>query len=85
MVIELLRELQIAGCKLICWTAAEDISKVEKYLSDNKIPFDGINSGGIDLGWNSPKPFYSALLDDRCGLLQVYTELKLLLNTIKYI
>lgn len=82
MVIELLRELQHLGCKLICWTAAEDLYKVEQYLTNNKIPFDGINTNGIQLPWDSRKPFFSALLDDRSGLQQVYGELKLLVETI---
>ena len=81
-VIELLRELQHIGCKLICWTAAESLVKVEKYLIANKIPFDGINTDGINLGWISRKPHYGALLDDRIGLIQVYSELKLLVEII---
>ncbi len=83
MVIELLRELQqLGGIKIIIWTAAEDLNKVEKYLLENNIPFNGINSGGIPLPWESKKPFYSALLDDRAGLIQVYSDLKLLVDII---
>ena len=82
MVIDLLRELQIAGCKLICWTAAEDLETVEKYLIDNKIPFDGINIDVISLGYTTRKPYFNALLDDRSGLAQVYSELKLLLTIV---
>lgn len=74
-VIELLRELNSIGCKIICWTAQKDLSFVETYLNENNIPFDGINTDGIKLGWESRKPFFSALLDDRAGLLQVYNEL----------
>jgi len=82
MIINLLRELQHIGCKLVCWTAQKDLPFVEKYLTDNKIPFDGINVNGIELGWESRKPMYSALLDDRAGLIQVYQELKLLVEII---
>ncbi len=81
-VIDLLRELQLLGCILICWTAAEDLVKVERYLTDNKIPFNGINTNGIELPWISRKPFFNALLDDRFGLIQVYTELKMLVEII---
>lgn len=82
MVIDLLKELQHIGCRIICWTAQKDLTFVDKYLTDNKIPFDGININGIELGWESRKPMYSALLDDRAGLIQVYTELKLLVEII---
>lgn len=82
MVIELLRQLQQLGCKIICWTAAEDLVKVEKYLTDNNIPFDGINTNGIILPWESRKPFFSALLDDRAGLQQMYSELSLLVEIV---
>ena len=82
MVIDLLRELQLMGCKLICWTAQKDIPFVEKYLEDNKIPYNGINIDGIKLDWETRKPIQSALLDDRAGFLQVYQELKLLVEVV---
>lgn len=82
MVRKLVSELHYLGCKIIIWTAQKDLPFVEKYLIDNKIPFDGININGIELGWESRKPMYSALLDDRAGLIQVYTELKLLVEII---
>lgn len=74
---QLLRDLHEIGCKLICWTAQKDIPFVEQFLNDNNIPFDGINTDGIKLGWESRKPFFSALLDDRAGLIQVYEDLSL--------
>lgn len=82
-VIQLLRDLKAANCKLICWTAYPDLKYVETFLTENRIPFDGVNTDGILLGWESRKPFFSALLDDRAGLLQVYTDLKKLLKTIQ--
>ena len=82
-VIMLLRNLKEINCKLICWTAQKDLDFVESYLKDNNIPFDGINTNGIDLGWESRKPFFSALLDDRAGLVQVYYELASLVLIIK--
>lgn len=72
---QLLRDLKEIGCKLICWTAQKDLEFVEQFLKDNNIPCDGINTDGINLGWESRKPFFSALLDDRAGLIQVYEEL----------
>lgn len=82
-VIELLRDLHEIGCKLICWTACMNPKFPASYMQDNNIPFDCINDGGIPLpNINSPKLMFSALLDDRAGLLQVYTDLRKLTNKI---
>lgn len=81
--LELLRELKDIGCRLVCWTAHEDLNYVIKYLHDNNIPYDGLNCDGIKLTWYSRKPFFSALLDDRAGLHQVFWELKGLVRAIK--
>jgi hypothetical protein len=75
-VIQLLRDLKSIGCKLICWTAYKDHDYVEEFLNKNTIPFDGINTDGIALPWETRKPFFSALLDDRAGLIQVYEDLR---------
>jgi len=82
-VIQLLRDLKEIGCTLVCWTAYKDHSYVIKFLEDNDIPFDGVNTDGITLPWESRKPFFSALLDDRAGLIQVYQELVQLDETVK--
>jgi hypothetical protein len=82
-VIELLRDLKELNCTLICWTAQKDLEFVEKFLTESGIPYDGINTDGINLGWSSRKPFFSALLDDRAGLKQVYNELRLVVKTYK--
>lgn len=83
MVINLLQELKEIGCKLVCWTAYKDAEFVMKYLEANNIPFDGVNTNGIDLPWETRKPFFSALLDDRAGLIQVYNDLFALVRTVK--
>lgn len=80
MVRQLLRDLTAIGCKCYCWTAQRDHDFVKEFLAENNIPCEGINTGGINLGWESRKPFYSALLDDRAGLHQTYTELRMLAN-----
>jgi len=72
---QLLRDLKEINCVLVCWTAQKDLEFVEQFLKENNIPFDGINTDGINLGWSSRKPFFSALLDDRAGLKQVYDDL----------
>lgn len=84
MVRQLLRDLKSLNCKLICWTAQNDLTFVEQYLTENDIPFDGINTDGVPLKWETRKPHFSALLDDRAGLLQVYTELRVLVNKFKH-
>jgi len=83
LVRQLLRDLKSIGCTLVCWTANKDLAFVSKFLDENDIPFDSINEGGIALPWESKKPFFSALLDDRAGLLQVYTELREFVDIIK--
>jgi len=80
---QLLRDLKSINCKLICWTAQKDLPFVEQFLKDENIPFDGINSDGINLGYESRKPFFSALLDDRAGLLQVFEELSFLVHIVQ--
>ena len=80
---QLLRDLKSINCKIIIWTAYRDLVFVQKYCEDNNIPCDGVNSEGIPLPWYSRKPFFSALLDDRAGLISVYKDLRKLVETIK--
>jgi hypothetical protein len=80
---QLVRDLKEINCKIIIWTAQKDLDFVESFCLQNNIPFDGINTDGVDLGWQSRKPFFSALLDDRAGLHQVYNELKILVDNEK--
>lgn len=82
---KLLRDLNKIGCRLICWTAYKDLLYVRNFLIKNNIPFHGINIEGIKLPWKTKKPFFSALLDDRAGLIQVYNDLTKLVETIKKI
>lgn len=83
MVRQLVRDLNSIGCKIYIWTAYKDLEYVKQFCINNNIPQDGINEGGIPLPWESKKPFFSVLLDDRAGLQQVYQELDLLIKTIK--
>lgn len=84
-VMQLLRDLKEIGCIVMCWTAYEDLNYVEQYCKDHNIPCDGVNTDGIKLKWESRKPFFSALLDDRAGLIQVYEDLKLVVEYAKTI
>lgn len=83
MVKQLIRDLYSIGCKLDCWTAYVDHSYVIDFLKENNIPYERINSDGIVLPWTSRKPFHSFLLDDRAGLIQVYNDLKRLVDEIR--
>lgn len=82
-VIELLRELKNIGCYLICFTANSDRDFVINYLTQNNIPFDKINENPPFFNSAERKIYYNAFLDDRAGLLQVYSELHLLLQILK--
>lgn len=85
MVRQLIRDLRAdLNVTLVCWTAYKDLNYVANFLNTNHIPFDYINEGGINLGYESKKPFFSILLDDRCGLNEAYTQLKELLTVINY-
>ena len=80
---QLLRDLKEIGCKIVIWTAFHDFEFIKKYCEENNIPFDSINEGGIPLPWESKKPFFSALLDDRAGLPHVYEDLTMIVNLAK--
>ena len=80
-VIQLLKELKSINCYLICWTGNDTVF-VEKYLMENSIPFDSINENPPFYKSTNRKIYANAYLDDRAGLLQVYTELKYLTDKI---
>lgn len=82
-VCDLLEELKFIGCKLICWTAYKDHNYVLEYCKKYHIPCDGINTNGIPLPWESRKPFFNYLLDDRAGLKQQFNELSLLAYLVR--
>lgn len=83
MIIKLLHDLKNIGCHLIVWTANEDVEFVMQYLHLMQIPYDGINENPPFYKSDQRKIYYNALLDDRAGLLQVYTELDLLVRLVK--
>ena len=83
MVIELLHELDEVGATLVCWTANPDHKFVDKFLKSKGINHVGINIETIPLGWETRKPFYNALLDDRAGLESAYRDLSLLVWYVK--
>lgn len=82
-VIELLVELKELKCYMICFTANSDTEFVSQYLFNNSIPVDAINENPPFFKCDQRKIYYNAYLDDRAGLIQVYSELKLLTTLIK--
>lgn len=82
-VIGLLRDLKDIGCELICFTAREEDHFVREYLEDNQIPFDRINENPGFFSCSARKIYYNAYLDDRAGLIQVFSELSMLVTRIK--
>lgn len=71
---------------LICYTTrtGKELDFVKEYLDKNNIPYNYINR---DYMGNIPKDgskiYGNVMLDDKCGLNQVYGELNKLLNNIK--
>lgn len=84
-VINLLKELKKHNCYLICRTGQEDLDYVSNYLTQNKIPFDGINENPPFHKSTSKKIYANAYLDDRAGLKQVFDELYNLILNLKNI
>ena len=82
-VIKLLQRLKRANCHMICFTANTDYEVIVKYLNENDIPCDTINQNPPFFQSSARKIYFNALLDDRAGLLQVYTELIDLLHHFK--
>lgn len=83
MVRQLLRDLKDIGCVMTCWTAFKDHTYVFAFCEEHNIPCDGINTNGIPLPWESRKPFFSVLLDDRAGMIQVFQDLTRLVKEVR--
>lgn len=83
LVRELLRDLKSINCTIIFWSCYYDLTYIPKFCAENNLPCDGVNTNGIPLPWESRKPFFNALLDDRSGLRQVWEELSLLVHEVK--
>ena len=85
IVINLLRRLKKIGMEIIIWTgsAKSRYDFIREYLNENNIPFDRINENPVFFKSDSPKIFYSILLDDRAGLNSACRVLELLCDTIE--
>jgi hypothetical protein len=68
-VYSVIRKAKLKGLELMCFTANEDHEFVSKFCKENLgIEDVAINQSSLDYLFNSRKPFYSILLDDRAGL-----------------
>lgn len=77
MVHELLKELK-PYAKFMCFTASwkERFPFIREFCEKNDLPLDvEVNENLVELGWESRKPYFNAILDDRCGLRQTYEDL----------
>lgn len=77
LVHELLRELR-PYARFMCFTASweERFPFIKQFCNDNGLPLDvGVNDDLETLGWKTRKPYFNAILDDRCGLRQTYEDL----------
>jgi hypothetical protein len=85
---QLVRDLKEIGCYIIIWTGNQDTEFVTDYLLENKIPFDSINEEAPVskklLGDKIPRKVYgNVYIDDRAGLMQVYSDLTRLIKEVR--
>ncbi len=75
--VDLLLECQREGLLMFCWTGNCDHSLVSRHCLSLGLESFNINCSPVELKeWDSPKPFYSILLDDRAGLQSSMASLK---------
>jgi hypothetical protein len=83
IVTELLRRAEKLGMTIHIFTANPDHDLVKSHMEGLGVSISGINTDGVQLGWESRKPFYSLLLDDRAGLISAVDDLNILINTLE--
>lgn len=84
-VIELLRECKKMGFHLTVFTSCNDerFPEIKQYLTENNIPFDGINETPDFIPFKGRKVYFNILLDDRAGLSSAYDILWKVIYNIK--
>lgn len=87
MVIDLIRRCKKCST-LIVFTARDirnrnDYNTVVKYLNENNIPYDYINSDFNGIVPFGRKIYYNILLDDKAGLSSAYNVLNMVVNDIE--
>lgn len=72
------------NCTLCVWTANCDEEKVRQHWDALGLKVDYYNESPVKKShFNSVKPYFNILLDDRAGLDSSYTQIKILLKVLK--
>ena len=83
----LLIECKSLGYYLILYTCngSDRYEDMMQYMDDNNIPYDAINKNSPAFGGDSTtnKIFYNILLDDKAGLKQSISTLRMVNNIVK--
>lgn len=80
----LLRRAQmLGGFTVHMFTANPNHDLVTSHMAELGINIEGINTNGVDLGYECRKPFYSLLLDDRAGLISAVDDLEMLVTQLE--
>lgn len=83
VVSQLLRRARKLGMAIHVFSANPDVDLIRRRMTELGIGIEGINTDGVKLGWESRKPFYSILLDDRAGLISAVDDLSMLVNVLE--
>lgn len=82
-IIELIQQCQQIGCWVMIFTANDNNGDfIKDYCSSIGIRVDSINENAPFVPFNTKKPFYNILLDDRAGLKESYNILKTVASTM---
>lgn len=80
-VVEILVECSKLGFTMILYTGNEDLENILRYLTEQGIRVDHVNSSPIES--HKKKPYFNILLDNNAGLGQAYEILRLTIEKIK--
>lgn len=83
-IIDLLIKCQSVGCWLMIYTANDNNDDfIREYCAKYGLKVDSINENAPFVPFNTKKPFYNILLDDRAGLKEAYEILRETTNTMQ--
>lgn len=83
-VIKLLKDCSEFGLTLVCYTGNSDEDLVRDLCTNNGIRIDYINESPIKAPSKPHKPYFSILLDDRCGLRSAVEDLSIVLEELGF-
>jgi hydroxymethylpyrimidine pyrophosphatase-like HAD family hydrolase len=88
-VIKAIRKLKDMEYCITILTTRLDTPTIRKWLKDNEVPFDSINSNAHNPPNTSQKPIYHAIIDDRAinykgqSMEKLVSEIDNLINKVK--